>query len=221
MGALVMANIPHKNIETEIAHIAGTKRVRCELLSERNTAAVTISKNRIAFNSNCIMLLPNTEHIEVLLHPNERLLAVRKTAVKNKNALPWKNRALSAKKLSHVLYQLMGWQKEWQYKITANCFAKNDNYVIIFDLNCCEFRISNSEKGRKTARALPCSWLSCFGDGLPEYIMLCRRALAEHLDKWEINATPSPIPYFGHNIRTLSQSEAKQRIDEMRCGYAN
>ena len=217
LGALVMADIPQKNIETEIAHIAGTKRVRRELLGEWNSAALTVSKNDIGFNAACLSLMENAEYVEILLHPNERLLAVRKTTKKNKNAIPWQRGAIPSKKISRVLYALMGWQKDWKYKMTADCFSKNNEQVIMFDLNCCEFRISDKEKGLKSTRAIPSEWLSCFGDGLPEHIMMCRRALSEHLKKWEINASPSPIPYFGCGVKPLSRNEAEQLIEEMRA----
>ena len=221
MGALVMADIPQENIEAEVAHITGVKRVRRELFSEWNAANITVSKTGIAINAGCISHLNDAAYVEVLLHPNERLLAVRKTGKRNKNAVPWRNGTLSAKKLSHVLYTLMGWQKDWKYRMTANFFSKNSEQVLIFDLNCCEFRIRDAEKGAKSSRAVPREWLSCFGNDLPEHIMLCRRALAEHLEKWEVNAPPSRVPYFGSGVRMLSRIEAEQRIEEMRCGIAN
>jgi DNA invertase Pin-like site-specific DNA recombinase len=216
MGALVMADIPQKNIETEIAHIVGIKRVRRELFSERDTAAVTVSKHGIAFNVGCISLLQYTAYVEVLLHPNERLLAVRKTIKHNKNAVPWKSGVMPARKLSRMLYMLMGWQKEWKYKTMANYFSKSGEHVIIFDLNCCEFRIRSEENGKKSTRAVPSEWLSCFGNDIPEHIMLCRRALAEHLDKWDVNVQPLPVPYFGNGIQRLSRSEVEKLISEMK-----
>ncbi|MDR1410408.1 MAG: recombinase family protein [Oscillospiraceae bacterium] len=220
MGALVMADIAQKNIEAEVAHIAGAKRVRRELFSERDSAAATVSKNGITFNAGCVSLLENTAYVEVLLHPNERLLAVRKSNKRNKNAIPWKNGTLPARKLNRILYQLMGWQNEWKYKITANYFSKNDEQLIIFDLNCCEFRLRSDESGRKSTRAIPSEWLSCFGSDMPEHLMLCRRALAAHLKRWEINAQASAIQCFGNELRVLSSSEAEQRIEEMRCRNA-
>jgi hypothetical protein len=217
LGALVMADIPQKNIEAEIAHIAGTRRVRRELFSEWSASTLTISKNDISFNSACISLFQDTAYVEILLHPNERIIAVRKTTNRNKKAVPWRSGALPSKKVCHILYSLMGWQMEWKYKMTADYFSKNDEQLIMFDLNCCEFRIRDTEKGSKAVRAIPSEWLSCFGDGLPEYIMMCRRALAEHLEKWDINAASVQMPYFAWGIKALSRAEAEQRIEEMRA----
>ena len=218
LGAFIMANVPTKNIETEMAHIKGIKRVRRELFSDKNSAAITISKHGIVFNAGSISLMKKTACVEVLLHPNERLLAVRKTNMRNKNAVPWKSGARPAKELSRVLYELMSWQKEWKYKITANYFEKNNEQVIFFDLNCCEFRFKNDENGGKPVKAIPSEWLSEFGEKFPEYMALCRRALADHLGKWDLDASPSVAPGFNIGFKLPSRTEAVQKIEEMRYG---
>ena len=215
LGALVMARIPHVNIEAKVAHIAGAKRVRRELFGDKDVAITTISKHGLAFSTGCRSFLNDTEHVEILLHPNERLLAIRKASNRNKNAIPWNNRPIAARELSHVLYELMGWQSDWKYKVTANYFAKNGEEVIMFDLNCCEFRFKNEIRGEKPARAIPSEWLSEFGHGLPEYMMLCRRALADQLDMWDIGASPASVDAFG--FKPLSRSDAEKRISEVRA----
>ena len=217
LGALIMADIPRIDVETEVTHIAGVKRVRRELFSDKESATITISKHGISFNSGCITLMQKTAYVEVLFHPNERLLAVRKTDKRCNNAVPWKSGAISTKELTRVLYELMGWQKEWKYKVTANYFEKNNEQVIFFDLNCCEFRIKNTENGGRPARAIPSEWLSEFGEGLPEYMMLCRRVLAEHLKKWDINTPSSAVLGFRSDFKIPSRADAEQRITKMRC----
>ena len=185
LGAFVMARVPEMDIETEVAHITGTKRVRRELFSDKNTAVLTVSGHGIQFNNGCIPLMKGTDYVEVLLHPSERLLAVRKTTRRNKNAVPWNVDGILARQLSTVLYELMGWQKHWRYKMTANCFAKDNEHIVIFDLDCCEFRIHSGKKGGKTMKGIPEDWLSEFGDAEPEYMLLCRRAMADKLDNWK------------------------------------
>ena len=219
MGALVMADIPQKNLETEVAHIIGTKRVRKELFGERAAAAIAFSKTGITFNRKCIVFLSDVEYIEILLQPNERLLAVRKSTSRNKNAIPWQARTFSAKKFCNVIYTLMGWQKKWNYKSTANYLSKDDERVIFFDLSCCEFRFQNETCGKRSTRAIPSEWLSCFGESIPEHTMLCRRARAARLRKWDVDAAPVPVPQFGMNVQGISRRQAQVRIDEMRCRH--
>jgi hypothetical protein len=219
LGAFIMARVPEINIETEIAHITGTKRVRSELFCGKNTAVVTISDYGILFNASCLTLLKETAYVELLLHPAERLLAVRKATCRNKNAVPWKTNPISAQQLSQVIYELMGWKKYWRYKMTANYFEKNDEQTIIFDLGCCEFRIRNSRKGGKTAKGIPSEWLSGFGNGMPDHMLLCRRAMASKLDSWEVSASPSAVDGYAININQLTRTEAEKLIAKMRCDH--
>jgi DNA invertase Pin-like site-specific DNA recombinase len=218
LGAFIMARVPEIDIETEVAHIAGTKRVRRELFCDKNTAAVTLSAHGIQFSSGCIPLMKDTSYVELLLHPAERLFAVRKSSRRNKNAIPWDSNGVTAQELSKVLYELMGWQKYWRYKMTANCFAKDGEQVLMFDLSCCEFRIRSGKKGEKTATGVPSEWFSEFGEELPEYMLLCRRAMADKLTDWKLSAVPSAVAEYGIGIKPLTYEQAEQRIAKMRCG---
>jgi hypothetical protein len=217
LGAFVMARVPEMDIETEVAHIAGAKQVRRELFCDRNTAALTVSDSGLKFSGGCVPLMKNTDRVELLLHPAERLLAVRKAARRNKNAVPWNAESIPARQLSMVLYELMGWRMHWRYKMTANCFAKGDDQIIIFDLDCCEFRIRSGKKGEKTAKGIPKEWFSEFGDAKPDHMLLCRRAMAEKLEDWKIGAVPSPVNEYILAIKPLTRGQAEQRIAEMRC----
>lgn len=215
LGAFVMARIPPVNVTTMVTHIEGAKRVRRELYGDRYAAVVTISSVGIAFTSGCVSLLKDTAYVEILLHPHERLLAVRKTSKSNKNAIPWNNNGVSAKELSSLLYEMMGWQNNWKHKVTANFFTKNGEQAIIFDLNCCESRFRDKENENKLTRAVPHEWLSEFGIMLPEYMMLCRRAFADRLDDWDIGASASAVEGFINDINALSRRDAEKMIQEM------
>jgi len=211
--ALETARIPFPKIEAEVAHIAGAKRVRRELFCNRY-AAVTFSESGLHFNTGCISLMTEPTYVELLLHPTERLFAVRKTTQRNRNALPWAALPIRARELTYIIYQLMGWKKGWKYKATANCFSKNDEQVIFFDLTCCEFQF---RENMKLTKAIPSDWISEFGENLPEYMVLCRRALAEKLENWKLSEPPSPVNGFEIGITPLTKEQAEKLITETRC----
>ena len=212
--ALETAQISFPKIEMEIAHIAGTKRIRRELFCDRNVAAMTFSGHGLRFNSDCVALMKKATCVEVLLHPAERLFAVRKTTPRNRNAIPWKALPVHARELSQIIYQLMGWQKGWKYKVIANCFSNNDERVILFDLTCCEFQF---RENKKLTKAIPSDWVSNFGEVLPESMILCRRALAEKLGDWKLSVSPSSVNGFELDVKPLTREQAEKRIAEMRC----
>ena len=101
--------------------------------------------------------------------------------------------------------------------MTANRFAKDNVQIIIFDLDCCEFRIHSGKKGEKTMKGIPEDWLSEFDDAEPEYMLLCRRAMANKLDNWKTGASPSSVEEYGIGIKPLTRNQAIERISEMRC----
>jgi hypothetical protein len=124
---------------------------------------------------------------------------------------------MSSKKLSRVLYELMGWQKDWRYKIAANFLNNNKDQVIIFDLNCCEFYFKNKKNGSRAVRIIPSEWLVGFGVEMSEYMMLCRRALAQHLSDWYVDALPSTVKGFESAFALTSSKGIEQRIAELEC----
>jgi len=212
--ALETAQVPFPKIKAEVAHIAGTERVRRELFNWY--AAMTLSRHGVHFNTGCVAIMKEAEYVEVLLHPTERLLAVRQTTQQNRNAIPWEALPIRARELTRVIYQLMGWEKDWKYKVTANCFSKKNEQVLVFDLTCCGFQF---RKDKKLTNAIPSSWISEFGMNLPERMMLCRRALAEKLAKWKLSESPSSVEGFELNISPLTREQVEKRITEMRCTH--
>jgi len=141
---------------------------------------------------------------------------VRKTTQRNPNAIPWQALLIRARELTRILYELMGWQKDWQYKVKANCFSKKGEQVIIVDLTRCEFRFRENQK---LTKAIPSDWISEFGENLPERMMLCRRALATKLEHWKLLETPSPVAGFELGFNPLTRELAEQRITEMRVAH--
>ena len=217
LGALVMARIRQIDVRAEVAYIMGAKRVRRELFGGKDTAMVTISRRGLCFSASCVSLLKHAEQVEILLHPGERLLAVRDCSKRNKNSVDWSSRLIPAKELSRVLFDLMGWQENWKYKCTANYFSKSDEQVLLFDLSCCEFHLPPDEQGDRPIRAVPSDWLSGFGEALPDYMLLCRRALANTLDDWGIGTVAAAVPGFASGVKPLTRKEAERRIAEMGC----
>jgi hypothetical protein len=208
------AHLSFPKIEIEVAHIEGAKGIRRELFNWY--AAMTFSRHGLHFNASCVLLMKDVAYVEMLLHPTERLFAVRKTTRQNRNAIPWEALPIRARELTHIIYQLMGWQKDWKYKVTANCFSKKDEMVIIFDLTCCEFQF---RKDKKMTKAIPRGWISEFGENLPEYMKLCRRALAEKLANWKLSELPSTVEGFELGISPLTREQAEKLITEMRCAH--
>jgi len=115
--------------------------VRTQEVQHHLTAQMTIGYKGITFNTDCLSRLPNIEYVEVLLHPAERLIAVRPSSKTNPNAVPWRQNISSAF-LCPMIFELMGWNETWKYKIIADCFVRGDEHIFMFNLSEPEYQFS-------------------------------------------------------------------------------
>ena len=206
VGAEVAANVPEIAMEIEIAEIDGCQIVRPQEFEHARLAAVTITNKGFTFNTDCVNKMVAMQYVEILLHPTERLLAIRKANPKNDNAVELSPNTVSASLFCKVLFDLMGWRKKWRYKVVADIFCKNKQSVIMFDLNSAEFRFDvyegdeDSEIYRKIIKqAFPKEWAETFGVDAVTQIMMCRRGLARALPDWKLNAKALPVEGYREN----------------------
>ena len=80
------------------------------------------------------------EYVEVLLNPVERMLAVRPCEVNHPNAIRWvdakgRSRWLSAKAFCTILYEVLGWDDTYSYRVPAIPRIRNGEAIILFDLD--------------------------------------------------------------------------------------
>ena len=130
----------HRNIPQ------GFQVARADMFSHVFDPAAKFYKNRICFNSTCVRKLKNlpdgsqVQHIEILLNPVERMLAVRKCPESHPNAVKWcekegEGRDFGATAFCRILYGLLGWDPEYSYRVPAILRQKGDEQVLFFDLD--------------------------------------------------------------------------------------
>lgn len=186
-----------------------------------SAAAVTLSVKSFSFSKECVALLPKTEYVEILAHPKERLLALRKADASNKNAIPWNSGFVSSAAFMPVLYDLCGWNGNWKYRSLAVCLAKKSERVIIFDMNETETLIYSQAPvadadGKRTAKTyLPPSWRDSFGESVPDGYYSCRRHIAEALGKWSTSAPALPVRGYESNVVLPDQDRVRAIIQAM------
>ena len=127
--------------ETEVIDLAGYQVTRAELFSHVREPAITIWESRIKFNMACLRRFPGVTHIQVLIHPEQKRLIIRPCQPDAPDALRWakgggekelQNRDLLCRIFAAKVFDLMGWDKSYRYKI-LNCFyAANASEALIF-----------------------------------------------------------------------------------------
>ena len=208
--------------DIEIINIGGCELAREEEFWNASSPSVTVSAKSFSFNKECLFLLPGAEYVEILIHPCERILAVRKTNRDNKNAILWGIGTVSSAVFMPILYDLCGWHPNWKYRVQAVCLAKKRERVLMFDLRETEtivyediFNEDGLVEKRVPRRFLPSAWMDSFGAPLLESYASCRRHLAASLTKWMTNAPALPVIGFENTVALPDESRVQAALKAM------
>lgn len=118
--------------------------VRSDMFSTVSEPVIRITTKGITFNSSCVSKLKNTETVELLFNPIERMLVVRPCKADHPNAVAWDANYKSAAPLCRLFYDSMGWEQDYSFRIpcrTLNIAAGNGTddaapcTILIFDMD--------------------------------------------------------------------------------------
>ena len=166
------------------------------------------------FSSACVRKFDTHNVIELLINPVEKKFAIRPSDKSNKNSIVFSRisegkptpKAVSTAAFRSTVYNLMGWNQDYKYRILGTLFEHGSELAYIFDAADSEvfFRSNsfpvkelNSDAGKavsiqpflpsgKHIRAIPKEWTDSFGK--PFYIHeLSLSALAEQNEQdWKL-----------------------------------
>lgn len=114
--------------------------VNGDMFSRITDPMVKITQKGITFNKRCTTRLPDTDWVELLFNPVERMLIVRPCDASHPNALAWDWNHKSAAALSKVIYTCMGWESNYSFRIPSQrltCRRGPDtgHSILVFDLD--------------------------------------------------------------------------------------
>ena len=162
----------------------GYQVVRREFISHRFDPAMTIKGNSITFNNACISKLENASYIQFLINPTEQKMIIRPCDEGARDAIRWcvlkadkrKSRQITCKIFAERLYEMMGWDPIYRYRLQGMKIRYNNEQMYLFDLNSHECFLPQKKdpaKGKvKAASAqFPQDWQSGFGMNVSEHDM--------------------------------------------------
>ena len=177
-----------KEEQTEARRIAeeagfsfdGYQVVRKEFFSHRYDPTLTIKGKSITFNNACITKLEQVVYVQVLVNPQLAKLVIRPCTEGSKDAIRWcvpkgekrKSREISCGLFTAKLYNLMGWQEVYRYKLQGTQISHNGEQLYVFDLKETEVYIPQSkdpEKPHKARTVFPADWRDSFGIPVVEH----------------------------------------------------
>ena len=160
----------------------GYQVVRREFMSHKFDPAMTIRGNSITFNNSCISKLEDATYIQFLINPEERKLAIRPCDEGARDAVRWcvirgdkrKSRQISCRPFTTKLYELMGWEPIYRYKLQGMRITYQGESLYLFDLTSQEAflpqtRDPETGKIRRPKPIMPSEWLESFGLTVEEH----------------------------------------------------
>lgn len=133
--------------------LRGYEIARSQFFDTVRKACVTFSINEIKFGIECIRKMDNTPTVELLLYPDEYLLAVRPAAKENRNGVrwsvfkgnTWQPRIIFGAAFLKTIYEIFGWRADCKYRVRGIRKQNADESVYIFDMRETEVFIPSEQ----------------------------------------------------------------------------
>ena len=164
--------------------------VRIEFLAHIREPSFTFCDGKIGVNTACVRRLPDVDYVQLLVNAKEKKLAVRPAQEEDIFSFQWVTTTKSGKRhprqvtgriVFMKVFDMMGWNPDYRYKIVGKLVRANGELLYLFDLNDRQtFERSMDEDGkRKTSRkpVFPAEWKDHFGIPFSEH----RKALQINL----------------------------------------
>ena len=168
--------------------LRGFEIARSQFFNTAHRISVTFSKKEIRFSTEAIKKL-DTEYIEFLVNPVEKLFVVHAVKKDEKHALKWSKETPEGRASKSIygtafiptLFELFEWNEECRYRSIGSLIKKDDGMVLLFDMNETEMIIpkgvpipaNNTEDNSAPSEeitdhdsnlvAYPNTWITSFG----------------------------------------------------------
>lgn len=184
---------PHPDREIEFSveagdfDLRGFEIARGEFFNNKQKPLAIINHKSIKFSTTCVRKFGNQSYIELLVNPISRKIAIRPTTKDNRNAIIFSKqekgimypKTIATSAFSETLFNLLGWNLEYKYRILGSLYEQDSEIAYIFDAldseayfksnivlqNCAEKQPGYQPlmPSGKRIRAIPESWISSFG----------------------------------------------------------
>ena len=205
----------------------GYQVVRREFISHRFDPTLTIKNNSITFNNACISRLDEVVYVQLLINPLTQTLVVRPCSEGARDSVRWciakdekrKSRQITCKPLAAKLYDLMGWESVYRYKLQGFQITYNGEQLYVFDLTSNEMFLPQKRDPNKKQKApkpvYPSEWNHSFGMPVSEHTASTQINLDEgftYTDDSALAQTGNPTPGDEMKYRPLPGYETDMKL---------
>jgi hypothetical protein len=201
----------------------GFEIARSQFFDSIEKTSATFTIKTIKFNKTCLQKLENAQYIEMLIHPGEQLLAVRKAAKDHRNAMHWARattkggfvpRPITGLAFLKTIYALFGWEPEYRYRVQGVRRQKNMESVLLFNMKETEVflpqdTLRTAPDGtadrapnetvqpvvahRSSIMAYPSAWADTFGINFYRHAQARELAAIDNDGVWQISEEAQPF----------------------------
>lgn len=219
-------------------HLGGYQVVRGQFMMRRaECPCITITDQKISFNHECQRKFLDVGHVQLLIHPSQRKLAIRPCGERDVNSIRWRvdaERPISSKILrcqyfSAALFQIMDWNPEYQYRVRGTWASSGQDEIIIFDVTnavpVATVQQDSLGAGFRRSRRidlLPEGWDSVFGEEFYAYCIHNGFYYLSSHSGWNAQAKSRLVPGCT-KVSPATEEELQMSIENIRqrTGVAN
>ena len=162
----------------------GYQVVRREFFSHKFDPTLTIKGNSIIFNNACISKLEDVVYVQVLVNPTTEKLVIRPCEEGSRDAVRWciakndtrKSRQITCGLFTAKLYEMMGWEALYRYKLQGTRINYRGEQLYVFDLTSTEIFLpavkdpdNPKARAKRSAAMYPADWRDSFGIPVQEH----------------------------------------------------
>ncbi len=216
--------------------LRGYEIARSQFFDSTDRITVTFSQGDIRFSCPAVRRLESTL-VELLMHPQKRILAVRTAGKECRNAMQWSKkksgvsfpRGISGTAFLPTLYSLIGWKDDCRYRITGIKRGKGNDAILLFNLTEPEIFIPNdtvsslpesdtsvkpfTDSNRRNVRAYPPDWADTFGSNY--YSHAQAQELAGFGKGMEPDISHASVIYKDNDIQVTSKDDIERNIEQI------
>ena len=158
----------------------GYQVVRGEFFSHLFEPSISFNNEKVSVNAACINKVPNVEYVQILVNPTEKKLAVKPCKEDMKDSFCWitksadgkrKPKAITCRVFYAKVMNLMGWDRNYRYKILGKLIRTPSDTLYVFDLTCAETFLKKKSDEEESIRTplYPEEWKNQFGVSANEH----------------------------------------------------
>ena len=145
--------------------------------------SISVSGEKISFNTFCMRRFESVGYIQLLLHPAERKIAIRPCSQKAIHSIRWRpdpekkiySKTISCPHFGSALYSIMGWNPEYTYRVRGIWARRGAEQIIVFNFSNAVPVVLMLGEGEHTKNKrielCPEEWADEFGEEFYEHVV--------------------------------------------------